>query len=163
MARRCSRCAGSGTDGLGSALVADLVMTVDELNEFLDGAFPGAPRAYRVEHVGDDGLRMRVPYDPSQLRPGGTLSGPTMMALADAAAWLVTLARIGPVALAVTSGLTISFLAKPQPADLLAQATLLRLGRRQSVSEVRLWSDGTDPSAPVAHATVTYAIPAPPT
>ena len=136
-----------------------LAMTVDELNEFLDGAFPGAPRAYRVEHAGDDGVRMRVPYDAGQLRPGGTLSGPTMMSLADASAWLVTLSHIGPVALAVTSSLTISFLAKPQPADLLAHATLLRLGRRQSVSEVRLWSEGGDPSALVAHATVTYAIP----
>ena len=102
---------------------------------------------------------MRVPYDAAQLRPGGTLSGPTMMGLADAAAWLVTLSHIGPVALAVTSSLTISFLTKPGPSDLLAHATLLRLGKRQSVSEVRLWSDGTDPSEPVAHATVTYAIP----
>lgn len=134
-------------------------MTVDDLNTFLAGAFPGAPRAYRVEHVGHDGLRMRVPYDAGQLRPGGTLSGPTMMSLADAAAWLVTLSRIGPVALAVTSSLNISFLRKPAPADLLAQATLLRLGRRQSVSDVRLWSEGGDPGALVAHATVTYAIP----
>jgi acyl-coenzyme A thioesterase PaaI-like protein len=136
-----------------------LAMTVDELNEFLGNAFPGAPRAYRVEHAAGDGVRMRVPYDAGQLRPGGTLSGPTMMGLADAAAWLVTLSHIGPVALAVTSSLTISFLAKPGPSDLLAHATLLRLGKRQSVSEVRLWSDGTDPSEPVAHATVTYAIP----
>lgn len=134
-------------------------MGVDDLNDFLAGAFPGAPRAYRVEHVGDDGLRMRVPYDPGQLRPGGTLSGPTMMGLADAAAWLVTLSHIGPVALAVTSSLSIHFLRKPRPADLLAQASLLRLGRRQSVSEVRLWSDGSDPAELVAHATVTYAIP----
>ena len=68
-----------------------------------------------------------------------------MMGLADGAAWLVTLARIGPVALAVTSNLTISFLTKPGPVDLWAHATLLRLGRRQSVSEVRLWSEGGDP------------------
>ena len=139
-----------------------LAMTVDELNEFLGNAFPGAPRAYRVEHAAGDGVRMRVPYDAGQLRPGGTLSGPTMMGLADAAAWLVTLSHIGPVALAVTSSLTISFLAKPGPSDLLAHATLLRLGKRQSVSEVRLWSDGSDPSTPVAHATVTYAIPSTP-
>ena len=137
-------------------------MTVDELNEFLGNAFPGAPRSYRVEHVDLAGIRMRVPYYSGQLRPGGTLSGPTMMGLADAAAWLVTLAHIGPVALAVTSNLTISFLAKPGQADLLAHATLLRLGTRQSVSEVRLWSEGGDPGAPVAHATVTYAIPSHP-
>jgi len=139
--------------------MTELAMTVDELNAFLADAFPGAPRAYRVEHAGPDGVRMRVPYDAAQLRPGGTLSGPTVMSLADAAAWLVTLSRIGPVALAVTSSLTISFLTKPEPADLLAHATLLRLGRRQSVSDVRLWSEGGDPAAPVAQATVTYAIP----
>jgi uncharacterized protein (TIGR00369 family) len=136
-----------------------LVMDVDELNAFLEEAFPGSPRAYRVEHAGADGVRMRLPYDQGQLRPGGTLSGPTVMGLVDGAAWLATLARIGPVALAVTSNLTISFLSKPAPVDLLAHATLLRLGRRQSVSEVRVWSDGGDPSAPVAFATVTYAIP----
>lgn len=136
----------------------EIVMTAADLNDFLQAAFEG-PRSYDVEHVGPDGARMRAPYDTSQLRPGGTLSGPTMMSLADAAAWIVTLSRIGPVALAVTSSLTISFLAKPQPADLLAHARLLRLGKRQSVSEVRLWSDGGDPARPVAHATVTYAIP----
>lgn len=136
-------------------------MSADELNSFLAGAFPGAPRAYDVEHVDAEGLRLRVPYDPSQLRPGGTVSGPTMMGLADAAAWLVTLSRIGPVALAVTSSLNIAFLRKPGPADLIAHASLLRLSSRQSVSEVRVWSDGTDPREPVAHATVTYAIPKP--
>lgn len=134
-------------------------MTVDELNEFLDNAFPDMPRAYRVIESSLDGLRMHLPFNPSQIRPGGTLSGPTMMGMADGAAWLVTLARIGPVALSVTSSLTINFLAKPAQADLFAHATLLRLGRRQSVSEVRLWSAGGSPSAPVAHATVTYAIP----
>ena len=81
------------------------------------------------------------------------------MGLADGAAWLATLSRIGPVALAVTSHLSIDFLAKPGQADLLAHAKLLRLGRRQSVSEVRLWSDGTSIDDPVAFATVTYAIP----
>ncbi|HJR26941.1 MAG TPA: PaaI family thioesterase [Acidimicrobiales bacterium] len=138
----------------------ELRMTVDELNEFLAGAFPGNPRVYRVEHSDLDGLRIRLPYSDLQLRPGGTLSGPTMMGLADGAAWLVTLARIGPVALAVTSNLNMSFLRKPGPVDLLAHATLLRLGRRQSVSEVRLWSEGGDPAEPVAFATITYAIPA---
>ena len=155
MAWRRATCAG----GVRFRLVSDVVMTADELNDFLDGAFPGAPRAYRVEHAGPDGVRMRVPLAGAQIRPGGTLSGPTMMSLADAAAWMVTLSRIGPVALAVTSNLTISFLTKPEPVDLLAHATLLRLGGRQSVSDVRLWSEGGDPAAPVAQATVTYAIP----
>ncbi len=134
------------------------VMDADALNTFLREAFPGMPRGYFVEHVDSSGLRMRLPYSPTQVRPGGTLSGPTMMSLADGAAWLVTLSRIGPVALAVTSSLTISFLRKPEAADLLGHATLLRLGRRQSVSEVRMWSEGA-PDDLVAHATVTYAIP----
>lgn len=141
---------------------ADLVMTADELNEFLNSHMPATGRAFIVEHAGPDGLRMRVPYDDSQLRPGGSVSGPTMMSLADAAAWMITLSRIGPVALAVTSSLNIAFLSKPAPVDLIAHATLLRLGRRQSVTEVRIWSDGTDPADPVAHATVTYAIPSTP-
>jgi uncharacterized protein (TIGR00369 family) len=136
-------------------------MDADELNEFLGAAFPGAPRAYRVERAGPDGVRMRVPYDPAQLRPGGTLSGPTMMSLADGAAWMATLSRIGPVALAVTSSLNISFLRKPAQIDLLAHATLLRLGQRQSVSDVRIWSDGHEDDL-VAHAVVTYAIPSRP-
>jgi uncharacterized protein (TIGR00369 family) len=139
-----------------------LSMTAEELNDFLTAAFPGAPRSYRVESSEVDGVRMRVPYDQGQLRPGGTISGPTMMSLADGAAWMATLARIGPVALAVTSSLNISFLRKPGPADLLAHATLLRLGRRQSVSDVTIWSEGGDPAEPVAHAVVTYAIPANP-
>jgi uncharacterized protein (TIGR00369 family) len=137
-------------------------MGVRELNEFLSAAFPGAPRAYRAEHAGADGVRMRVPYDAAQLRPGGTLSGPTMMSLADGAAWMATLSRIGPVALAVTSSLNISFLRKPAPVDLLAHARLMRLGKRQSVSEVRVWSDGQEDDL-VAHAVVTYAIPPTPT
>ena len=68
-----------------------------------------------------------------------------MMGLADGAAWMATLSRIGPVALAVTSHLSIDFLAKPGQVDLLCHARLLRLGRRQSVCEVRLWSEGADP------------------
>jgi uncharacterized protein (TIGR00369 family) len=139
--------------------MGELLMTADELSSFLASHMPDGSRRFVVEEASGDGLRMRSVYDDSQLRPGGSVSGPTMMSLADAAAWLVTLSRIGPVALAVTSSLNIAFLRKPGPADLLAHATLLRLGKRQSVSEVRIWSDGTDPRDPVAHATVTYAIP----
>lgn len=137
----------------------ELALDAEGLNDFLAGAFPQFPRPYTVVEVTPERLVARLAHDPSQIRPGGTLSGPTMMALADSAAWLVTLSRIGPVALTVTSSLHIDFLAKPAPVDLYAQASLLRLGRRQSVSEVRLYSDGGSPSAPVAFATVTYAIP----
>src|SRR5690606_4765316 len=144
---------------VGSPAVSDLLMTAAELDTFLRDNMPDGARGYVVEHAGVDGVRVRSPFHPEQIRPGGTVSGPTLMALADCAAWLVTLSRIGPVALAVTSNLTISFLRKPEPMDVLAHASLLRLGRRQSVSEVRLWSEGGTPDEPVAHATITYAIP----
>jgi uncharacterized protein (TIGR00369 family) len=135
-------------------------MDVAAMNQFLSDAFPNAPRMYAVTDSDvEHGVTLTLPYDVTQIRPGGTLSGPTMMALADAAAWMATLARIGPVALAVTSSLTINFLSKPAQVDLLARGKLLRLGRRQSVSEVRIWSAGGSPDAPVAFATVTYAIP----
>jgi uncharacterized protein (TIGR00369 family) len=135
------------------------VVSVDELNAFLHDAFPGAPRGYGVERVTDAGVRLRMPVTDANGRPGGTVSGPTMMSLADAAAWLATLSRIGIVPLAVTSNLTINFLAKPSlDADLYADAELLRLGARSSVTDVRITS-GTDGPL-VAQASVGYSIPA---
>jgi len=139
--------------------MAEPVMDAQQLTDFLYEHMMPAQPAYAIEHAGPDGVRMRVPVDERNLRPGGTVSGPTMMALADCVAWMVTVQHIGPVALSVTSSLNISFLAKPEPRDLLAHASLLRLGRRQAVSEVRLWSDGGTADEPVAHAVVTYAIP----
>ncbi len=132
------------------------VMTAPELDEFLSNAFFNQ-RMYRVDAVTARGVVLRIPIGPEHERPGGSVSGPTMMGLADAAAWLATLSRIGPVALAVTSQLTISFLRKPSlEHDLYAEADLLKLGKRLSVCEVRVISDDDL----VAHATVTYSIPA---
>ena len=130
-------------------------MTATELDDFLSNAFFNQ-RAYRVSEVTERGVVLTIPIGPEHERPGGSVSGPTMMSLADAAAWLATLSRIGPVALAVTSNLNISFLRKPSlQHDLLAEADLLKLGKRLSVSEVRVLSN----DELVAHATVTYAIP----
>ena len=132
------------------------VMTAVELDDFLSNAFFNQ-RVYRVSEVTDTGVVLTIPIGPEHERPGGSVSGPTMMSLADAAAWLATLSRIGPVALAVTSNLNISFLRKPSlTEDLFAEADLLKLGKRLSVSEVRVMSAGEL----VAHATVTYSIPA---
>lgn len=137
------------------------LLTPDELNEFLHDAFPGAPRGYGVEAVTDAGVRLRMPVGFAQGRPGGTVSGPTMMSLADAAAWLATLSRIGIVPLAVTSNLTIHFLAKPAlDADLFAEAELLRLGARSSVTDVRITSGSDGGGVLVAQASVGYSIPA---
>lgn len=132
------------------------MMTAAELDEFVSKAFFNQ-RAYRVTQVTERGAVLTMPIGAQHERPGGSVSGPTMMALADAAAWLATLSRIGPVALAVTSQLSISFLRKPSLThDLHAEADLLKLGKRLSVSEVRVISNDDL----VAHATVTYSIPA---
>ena len=131
-------------------------MTAQELDDFLVGAFPGSPRAYRVSEVTAAGATLTMPTGPEHERPGGTVSGPTMMSLADGAAWLATLSRIGPVPMAVTSSLTMHFLDKPPLGlDLVADATLLRLGARSSVTDVRISAGATL----VATATVAYSIP----
>lgn len=137
----------------------DPTMTAAELTDFVRDAFPNALRLYEITEVTDRGVRMTLPIGPENERPGGSVSGPTMMGLADAAAWMATLSRIGPVALAVTSNLTINFLRKPMlDSPLTAHAGLLKLGRRLSVAEVHLHSGSDDDL--VAQATVTYAIPA---
>ncbi|HEX2849062.1 MAG TPA: PaaI family thioesterase [Acidimicrobiales bacterium] len=138
-------------------MIPQPVVTVDELNDFLWGAFP-TPRGYRVDALTERGARLVMPIGDEHQRPGGTVSGPTMMGLTDGAAWLATLSRVGIVPLAVTSTLTIHFLEKPALVDLVAEAELLRLGARSSVTEVRITSGAGGPV--VAIATVGYSIPA---
>jgi uncharacterized protein (TIGR00369 family) len=133
------------------------VLTAGELEVFLEGAFPQRPRTVTVEAVTERGLRVRQPFDPDQIRPGGTISGPTLMALADTAMYLAVVAAIGPVALAVTTSLHIDFLRKPAPVAVIAEVELLKLGSRLAVGEVRLFSEGSD--EPVARASATYSIP----
>ena len=111
----------------------------------------------RIDHLDGDKAVARVPFHGKLVRPGGTLSGPTIMALADAAMYAVVLGRLGRVEMAVTANLNINFLAKPKPVDLLAEARILRLSRRQAVCEVSLYSQGEEDL--VAHVTGTYALP----
>ena len=134
----------------------ELKMTVDELNDFLHAAFDGG-RPYLVESIAPRCARLTMSADQLIIRPGGTVSGPTLMMMADAAAYAVILAHIGPVALAVTSSLNITFLRKPQPVGVVVDAEILKLGRKLAVVDTRLYSDGRDDL--VAQATVTYAIP----
>jgi uncharacterized protein (TIGR00369 family) len=116
----------------------------------------GTPR-FLVEELSEEFARVRMPTRTSHLRPGQTVSGPVQMTLADTASWVQILHNLGfDAAASVTSNLNISFLSRPLPADLIAEARLLKLGRRLAVSEVRLFSDGR--TKPVAHATVTYAV-----
>ena len=134
------------------------LLTAAELEAFLAAQFPQMNALpYRVEAVEDRRLEMRLHYHERQLRPGGTISGPALMTLADTAMYLLVLAHIGPVALAVTTNLNINFLRKPQPGDVIARAELLKLGARLAVGSVTMFSEGED--EPVAHATVTYSIP----
>src|SRR4051794_38014717 len=136
-------------------------MTVAELEAFLEREFPQihhGGRSYRIEDIGPLSARVRLGYHERHLRPGGTLSGPSMMALADLGLYVAILANIGPVALAVTTNLSFNFLRKPGPRDLIAECRLLKLGKRLAVGEVALRSDGD--SEIVCHATGTYSIPA---
>jgi uncharacterized protein (TIGR00369 family) len=99
----------------------------------------------------------RLSYRADFLRPGGTISGPMMMGLADLAIYGVVLAAVGKKELAVTTSLTINFLRKPPPTALIAEARLLKLGKRLAVGEAELFSEG-DPTM-VAHVTATYSLP----
>jgi uncharacterized protein (TIGR00369 family) len=132
-------------------------MSIDELQVFLTESFPDAPPPYIVEAVGDWGARLHLPVDAVHGRPGGTVSGPSLMALADWTAWLAIVAQIGPVALSVTTSLHIDFLRKPALVDVVADGNLLKLGRRLAVVDVALRSAGAPEI--VAKAQVTYSIP----
>ncbi|WP_374730327.1 PaaI family thioesterase [Salinarimonas sp.] len=136
------------------------VMTREEVEAFLEREFPEIyldGRIWHVEAVGPMTARMRLDFHPRHIRPGGTLSGPSMMTLADLALYVAVLANVGPVALAVTTSLTFNFLRKPPQSALVADTRLLKLGRRLAVGEVTIHSD-TRPE-PVCHATGTYALP----
>ncbi len=132
-------------------------LTAAEITEFLDQVFPQLRGQMMIEEVGCMRARMRMPIDASHLRPGGTVSGPAMFTLADCTFYVATLAMIGREALAVTTSLSINFLRKPARRDLIGEARILKLGQRLSVGDVTLTSEGDD--RPVAHATMTYAIP----
>jgi uncharacterized protein (TIGR00369 family) len=137
-----------------------VVMTVDELERFLAAEFPqvfNPDGGLSIEALWNGGCRVRQAFRELHVRPGGTISGPTMMALADFAMYVAVLAAIGPVPLAVTINLNINFLRKPAPRDLTAEAKLLKLGKRLATGEVTIRSDGED--EPVAHVTSTYSIP----
>src|SRR5580698_2671660 len=135
-------------------------MNMAELEAFLHVEFPQAFSDGDIAIESADGASclLRQRYSDKMLRPGGTVSGPTLMALADCAMYVVLLSAIGPVALAVTTNLSINFLRKGAPGqDLLAAARILKLGKRLAVGEVNLLS-GTSPD-PIAHVTATYSIP----
>lgn len=134
------------------------LMTAEELSHFLNEVFPQVSGDFAIDHVGDGEVTVRLMTQDRHLRPGGTISGPSMFALADVAAYIVTLAMIGPKALAVTTNCSIDFMRKPRSGvDLIAKAQLLKLGKQLSVTDVMVYSVGMD--AAVARASLTYALP----
>lgn len=135
------------------------VMGVPELAAFFAEAFPGIATERHAGIVEIAPGRVRLALEPGEdaLRPGGIVSGPTQMGLADRAAYAVILAHIGPVAMAVTSNLNISFLRAVEYRTVMADAVLIKLGRRLASVDVRLWQE--DEARVLAQATVTYAIP----
>ncbi len=132
-------------------------MTPEEIERFMEKAFPQARLPVEIEELRDGFLRIRAGVTDRSLRPGGTVSGPTLMTIADTAMYNLLLGMIGPVSLALTTSLNINFLRAPKHADLIAEAEMLKLGKRLAIGQVTIYSDGSDD--PVAHATVTYSIP----
>ncbi len=134
------------------------ILSVAEVRDFLVGHFPQVSDDYEVVSVGPMRARIRMKPEDRHLRPGGTISGPTMFSLADCAVYLAIIAHVGPEALAVTTGASIDFMRKPEAGvALVADVILLKLGRALVVGDVAIRSEGSD--ALVARATLTYSRP----
>lgn len=135
-----------------------LKMTAEELDTFMHREFPQVAADFAIDRLAPMEIDLRLKVDNRHLRPGGTVSGPSMFSLADCAIYLATLAMIGPQGLAVTTNGSIDFMRKPAAGkDIVAKCRLLKLGRVLAVGDVLLMSDGMD--QPVARASMTYSIP----
>ena len=133
------------------------VLTAEQVMSFVDEVFPQQKGVYHLASMTSMHATVRQVIRDEHLRPGGTVSGPTMFAIADCAFYMAVLGMIGREALTVTTNLNINFLRKPPVADLRAEARILKLGRLLATGDVTVFSEGLDD--PVAHATTTYAIP----
>ena len=136
------------------------IMNPEALNRFLEADFPQLHtdgKVFEVTDVAPGTVVLRLMPNERHLRPGGTVSGPTLFALADVGAYCAVLAHIGPVALAVTTNLNINFLRKPEPGPLSCTCRVLKLGKRLAVVEASIFDENDDDL--VAHATATYSIP----
>ncbi|MCG7492107.1 PaaI family thioesterase [Thalassobius sp. Cn5-15] len=135
-----------------------LEMNAAELEEFIAKVFPQIKDDFVIEELEEMRIKVRLKVQDKHLRPGGTVSGPSMFGLADVAVYFAIMAMIGPKALAVTTSSSLDFMRKPVAhADLLAECRLLKLGKVLAVGDVLLFSDGME--APVARASMTYSIP----
>ena len=136
-------------------------LDVAAVNRLVDDNFPQVhegPGRIAIEELCEGRARVRLAADAAMLRPGGTVSGPTMFKLADFTIYAALLGHLGDHALeAVTTSMTMNFLSRPAPADLIAEARLIKVGRRLAVADVEIYADGRPDM--VAHATGTYALP----
>ena len=132
-------------------------MDARQVTDFLEEVWAGSTRHIVIEDVGDRTARVRMPLTPDRLRPGGIVSGPALMTLADTAVWVALLGVIGPVAMTVTQSLTIHFLRPTPAADVIAETRLHKVGKRLATGDVLMHTP--DDPEPVCHAVVTYAIP----
>ena len=135
-----------------------LQMDAAELMRFLEKVFPQVRDDFEVQALSENEIVMRLNVQDKHLRPGGTVSGPSMFALADCSAYAMVLARIGRQALAVTTGCSMDFMRKPAATtDLIASCKLLKLGRSLAVCDILIYSEGNE--APAARASMTYSLP----
>ena len=135
-----------------------LALNRDELTTYLAEVFPQVRDDFAIDALSEEGLTMRLLTAERHLRPGGTVSGPSMFALADVSVYALVLSRLGKKALAVTTNCSLDFMRKPKAGvDVVAKARLLKLGRTLAVGDVHMFSQGSDRM--VARSTMTYSIP----
>ena len=132
-------------------------MTKKELNDFLEKEFPQVNKNFEILKVSNKNFSLLMHISSEHLRPGATVSGPTMFLLADVTFYVATLSVIGPKSLTVTTNCSINFLRKPNEKNLISEARILKLGKTLSVGDVLIYSEDID--EPVAHASLTYSIP----
>lgn len=135
-------------------------MQADEVTRFLDEVFPemhAGGRIFTIDSIMPGEAVVRCRAGEGQIRPGGTVSGPTLMTLADFGAYAAILGHVGPQALAVTTNLNMNFLRKAEPGDLIGRTRILKLGKRLAVTDCAITRDGDE--AMIAHATATYSLP----
>lgn len=133
------------------------LMSKVDLENFLEKEFPQVSNNFKILNTKPNSLSMLMHISDEHLRPGGTVSGPTMFLLADVSFYLATLSIIGPKSLTVTTNCSINFLRKPNISDLISESRVLKIGKTLSVGDVLIYSEGI--KEPVAHASLTYSIP----
>ena len=133
------------------------LMSKIDLEKFLEKEFPQVSNNFKILNTKPNSLSMLMHISDEHLRPGGTVSGPTMFLLADVSFYLATLSIIGPKSLTVTTNCSINFLRKPNISNLISESRVLKIGKTLSVGDVLIYSEGI--KEPVAHASLTYSIP----